>query len=326
MPTIGLIVNPMAGRDIRRLVAAASLQSAPEKMLVVRRIFAGLAGIPGTEVLMIDDYEGFGRYAFYELGKLLRVRLVDGEKEPSNGNSTIDWALRLQQNGAHVIMSVGGDGTQRNIAQAHLGIPILPIAGGTNNVACWTGDQTAAGYAAALYVARGDDPLEVGYRAKLIHVKQQTGHEELALVDVALVHQTYTGALAVWHAEDVERLFLTLADPIRPGLSNVGGFIHPIGPEDDVATEIVLNGGPPGDETLAVLAPGLITPFYVNHAKEVPLGRPVVWRRDEGGSLALDGERTVVLWPGESVTLMVVRDGPFILDPAKILNNSSRVS
>jgi hypothetical protein len=323
MPTIGLIVNPMAGRDIRRLVAAASLQSAPEKMLAVRRIFAGMAGIPGTEVLMIDDYEGFGRYAFHELASILPVRLIDGEREPSNGHSTIDWAWRLQQQGAHLIVSVGGDGTQRNIAQARLNIPILPIAGGTNNVACWTGDQTAAGYAAALYVARGDDPLDVGCQAKLIHVKQQNGHEELALIDVALVHQTYTGALAVWHADDVERLLLTIADPVRPGLSNVGGFIHPIGSGDDRAVEIALDDGPPGEKTWAVLAPGLITPFYVKQTKAVSLGQPITWQRAEGGSLALDGERTVVLRPGEVVTLQVIRDGPYVLDPAKILNYSA---
>ncbi len=323
MPTIGLIVNPMAGRDIRRLVAAASLQSAPEKMLVVRRIFAGMAGIPDTEVLMVDDYEGFGRYAFHELSTVVPVRLIAGEKEPSNGNSTIDWALRLQQAGAHVIMSVGGDGTQRNIAQAHLDIPILPIAGGTNNVACWTGDQTAAGYACALYVARGDDPLEVGCQAKLIHVQQESGHEELALIDVALVRQTYTGALAVWHAEDVERLLLSVADPVRPGLSNVGGFLHPIWPADDIAMEIILHDGPPGHETLAVLAPGLMTPFYVKQAEPVSLGQPVVWSRSEGGTLALDGERSVVLHADETVMLRVVRDGPFVLDPPKILNNTA---
>ncbi|OLZ11746.1 NAD(+)/NADH kinase [Sulfobacillus thermosulfidooxidans] len=323
MPTIGLIINPMAGRDIRRLVAAASLQSAPEKMLVVRRLFSGMSGIPDTEVMMIDDYEGFGRYALHELNDLLPVKLIAGEKEPSNGASTIDWAKRLEQAGARVIVSVGGDGTQRNIAQAHLRIPILPIAGGTNNVACWTGDQTAAGYACALYLARGDDPLDVGFQAKLIHVQLESGHEELALIDVALVRQAYTGALAVWHAEDVERLLLTVADPVRPGLSNVGGFLNPVFPGDDVALQVTLRGGPPGQATLAVMAPGLMTPFYVQQAEPLALGQTVTWSRKEGGSLALDGERSVVLRPQEPVMLRVIRDGPFVLDPTKILRRPS---
>ncbi len=321
MSIIGLIVNPMAGRDIRRLVAAASLQSAPEKMLAVRRLIAGIAAVPGMEVMMVDDYEGFGRYAHHELSSILPVRLITGEKEPSNGTSTIDWALRLQEAGARMVMSVGGDGTQRNIAQAHLRIPVLAIAGGTNNVACWTGDQTAAGYAGALYVARGDDPLEVGYQAKLVHIHQESGHEELALIDVALVRQAFTGALAVWHADDVERLLLSVADPVRPGLSNVGGFVHPVFPDDDVAMHVIFGTkGPKPQQILAVMAPGLMTPFEVSQAEVVPLGQTVMWIREEGGSLALDGERTVVLRRGEPVWLTVLRDGPFMLDPKKILN------
>ncbi|AUW95044.1 ATP-NAD kinase [Sulfobacillus thermotolerans] len=320
MTTIGLIINPMAGRDIRRLVAAASLQSAPEKMLTARRLLSGMAAVPDTEVVMVNDYEGFGRYALHELGELLPVRLVAAEKEPSNGASTTDWARRLQDEGARVVVSVGGDGTQRNVAQAGLRIPMLPIAGGTNNVACWTGDQTAAGFAAALYAVRGDDPLLVGRQAKLIHVQLDNGHEELALIDAALVRQTYTGALAVWRPEDVEQLFLSMADPVRPGLSNVGGFFQPTYADDDVALHLTL-----GDETmgqrpvLAVMAPGLVVPFYVKASATVDLNSPVVWSRPQGGSVALDGERTVVLRPDEPVSLRVERDGPFVLDPQKIL-------
>lgn len=123
MPTIGLIINPMAGRDIRRLVAAASLQSAPEKMLVVRRLFSGMSGIPDTEVMMIDDYEGFGRYALHELNDLLPVKLIAGEKEPSNGASTIDWAKRLEQAGARVIVSVGGMVRNGTLPRPNSGFP-----------------------------------------------------------------------------------------------------------------------------------------------------------------------------------------------------------
>lgn len=310
----------MAGRDIRRLVAAASLQSAPEKMLTARRLMAGMAAVAGTEVVMVNDYEGFGRYALHELGDLLPVRLVEADREPSNGASTTSWARRLEDAGARVIVSVGGDGTQRNVAQASLAVPVLPVAGGTNNVACWTGDQTAAGYAAALYAARGDDPLVVGRQAKMIHVQLESGHEEVALIDAALVRQTYTGALAVWRAEDVEQLLLSIADPVRPGLSNVGGFFQPVYADDDAALRLALAGEGAGRQpVLAVMAPGLIVPFYVDSSERVALGAQVPWSRAEGGSVALDGERTVVLRPGEPVYLRVERDGPFVLEPRRIL-------
>ncbi len=320
---IGLILNPMAGRDIRRLVAFASLQSTPEKLLVVRRILAGISVYRNhVDILMPGDYEGLSSLisdeAKHQFG--LRVAIIGELASPSSADTTRWWADQLQDAGADLIIAIGGDGTQRNIAQANPMVPILPIAGGTNNVACWNGDQTAAGYAAGLYVTNMERYQHTLRRAKIIHVA--TGDkDDLALIDVAMVRQNFTGALAVWNPEDVVALALTVADPTRPGLSNVGGYVEPLTPEGDAIAWIDLGDSQSGSGPYyGVLAPGLMTPFYIAGHRKIALNQEVVLPTlASGGSLALDGERTIVLRPGQHAMIQARRDGPQYILPDQIL-------
>jgi len=56
-PRVGLIVNPFAGRDVRRLVAPAGSLSNYERAVMVRRLLAGLRATGVREVLyMPEDY------------------------------------------------------------------------------------------------------------------------------------------------------------------------------------------------------------------------------------------------------------------------------
>lgn len=315
----------MAGRDIRRLVAFASLQSTPEKLLVVRRILAGIAvNRDHVDILIPGDYEGLSSLIADEAKQQfgLEVAVIGDLASPSSADTTKWWADQLQDAGADLIIAIGGDGTQRNIAQANPRVPILPIAGGTNNVACWNGDQTAAGYAAGLYATNMDRYQHMLYPQKIIHVA--TGdREDVALIDVAMVRQNFTGALAVWNPEDVVALALTVADPTRPGLSNVGGYVEPIAPEDDAMAWIDLGDSKSGSGPYyGVLAPGLMTPFYITGHRKIALNQEVLLPTlASGGSLALDGERTIVLRPGQDATLQVRRDGPRYILPNKILKS-----
>ncbi len=314
--SIGLIINPMAGRDIRRLVAHASLQSGPEKALVAKRIMAGIAAVPGIEILVPEDLYGFFAWLKDDVQRDFAITLVPHPL--GDEDSTTLWVNMLVDAGARALIVVGGDGTQRNVAQAAPQVPVLPVAGGTNNVACYLGDQTAAGYAVARYLADELDPAQVGQRAKLCHITLPRGNEELALIDVALTRQNYTGAMAIWDPDDVMALVLTAADPVRPGLSNVAGYQHPLGFGDDRGLYLAM--GPEGAPVPSVLAPGLVASFRVAEARSLNLDEPICLTAPErGGSLALDGERTVVLRPGDAVTVRIRRDGPLVLDPSRIL-------
>lgn len=315
---IGLIINPMAGRDIRRLVAHASLQSQPEKALVAHRLAAGVAAVPDVDVLLPEDRSGFFSWLRDELSKEVAVELV--ERPQTWDDSTVLWVNMLVQAGADALIVVGGDGTQRNVAQANPSVPVLSIAGGTNNVACYLGDQTAGSYAAARFVKDGMELGEGAARAKLLHVTTR-GKEEIALIDVALTRQNFTGAMAVWDPEDVLELILARAEAVRPGLSNVGGHLTPVLFEDDFGLQLRL--GENGTAVSSVLAPGLMADLLVTGEHRIAFDQPVTLTAGpKGGSLALDGERTVVLQAGQSAQVVLRRDGPWTLDPVRILAHS----
>ncbi len=326
MIRIALVINLMAGRDIRRLVAHASLTSATDKLLAARRILAGVAAVPGVGVLMVDDWEGIGRGLSQEYPAV--VELVAQETAPPGPDQrTTAWVRSLEWAGAQVILLVGGDGTQRNAAEAVPKVPLLAVAGGTNNVACWVGDETVAGYSAARWAANRPPLADTATQAKLLHIQSEREPEQVALIDVALVRQRVTGALAVWNARDVVALALAVADPVRPGLSNLGGMIAPVSPEDDFGLVLAVESGEGRPAAVAsVLAPGLMRSFQVKSVERMWFGQTVTWAPEQGGTLALDGERTIVLAPDEGVRLALRRDGPWFLDPDRILLAEERVA
>lgn len=309
---MGILVNPMAGRDIRRLVALAPMASAPEKVLRLRRVVAGLVAA-GARALVAEDGQGIAREAASAARGAVAVVATGGVEE--GAEATRRAAAALVAEGAAVVVAVGGDGTQRAVARAGLPVPVLPLAGGTNNVACWTGDETAAGLAAGLVAVGAVAPERVTRPAKVLRVTLPHG-EDLALVDVALVRAAYVGALAVWDAGAVRALVLAVADPTRPGLSNVGGFVAPLGGDEDAVLVLDLGDGPvfPG-----VLAPGAVGRFGVRAHRRLPLGRPVLLEADTAATLALDGERSWTVRPGETVRVVGDRTGPPVLDPRAAL-------
>jgi hypothetical protein len=53
-------------------------------------------------------------------------------------------------------------------------------------------------------------------------------HEEIALVDVAVVTERYIGARALWRTETFRELFVTFADPEVIGMSAIAGLLTPV--------------------------------------------------------------------------------------------------
>lgn len=304
----------MAGRDIRRLVALAPMASAPEKVLRIRRVIAGLAAV-GARAVVADDGQGIAREA--ALAGRRAVRVVATPPADDGPEATRAAAAALVAEGVSVLVALGGDGTQRAVVRADPPVPILPLAGGTNNVACWTGDETAAGIAAGLVAVGAIPPERAGRTVKVLVVATAGGDEDVALVDVALVRTAYVGALAVWDAGAVQSLVLAVADPTRPGLSNVGGFVAPLAAGDDAVLALELDGGPvfPG-----VLAPGTVGRFGVRAHRRLPLRTPVLLRPDRPATVALDGERARMVRPGEVVRVYGDRRGPIVLDPRTVLD------
>jgi len=133
--TIGIIANPMSGRDIRRLVARASVFPNAEKTNMVLRLVAA-AGFLGVGRVLVST-DSFGISA----GVLRAWQRRDAERDrvwpelefvaldvlTGTADDTRETALRMRSAGANVIVLLGGDGTIRAAAPVLGDTPIVPL-------------------------------------------------------------------------------------------------------------------------------------------------------------------------------------------------------
>ena len=212
MSTVGIIVNPNAGKDIRRLVTPATHTSDVTKVGIVRRAIVAAAEAGATRILLMPDRHRLAERAAEGLGLDGRdgrcsVEIVD---EPLSGSrhDTIAAARRFWKEQAGAVIALGGDGTSRDVALGWPDAPLIAISTGTNNVYPSAIDGTSAGAAAALVAAGHVDIAVVGRRSKRVTVRiddvvvegdeeRTVSRDDLALVDLAFIDAQFVGARAV---------------------------------------------------------------------------------------------------------------------------------
>ena len=128
---VGIIANPMAGRDIRRLVAQGRFVPNHEKVNTLARVLKGLEAAGVERVLMMPDSAGLGR-AVAAGSPNLEVRLLHMPVFNADYDST-RAAREMAEMGAGCIVTLGGDGTNRAVAKGSGDVPLLPLSTGTNN-------------------------------------------------------------------------------------------------------------------------------------------------------------------------------------------------
>lgn len=321
MGTVGIVVNPLAGKDIRRLVGNASPVSDAAKVGMVRRAVVGAVEGGANRIVISDDHHHLGRRA------LDRVELpngVDAEvmAEPLSGDrlDTVAAAAHLAKQDAGAVVVLGGDGTNRDVAAGWPEAPLVAVSTGTNNVFPSAMDATSAGTAAGLVASGAVDIAEVGRRAKriLIHVTgddQRPEVHDVALVDVALVDGSFVGSRAVWKAAGIRHVVAAIASPVSSGLSSIAGRVHPVDRWSPEA--VVIDLGPGGRTVRLPLLPGSFSTVGVSRHARLALDEPVEWRGP--AVLALDGERTHVLRRFDRSTITVRQDGPLVIDVERTL-------
>lgn len=315
---VGIIANPASGKDIRRLVAHAPVVTDAEKRAILRRFLVGVARggaravhyLPGPHRLVEEALAG------------LRLPLETVPLPVDLTGSALDTraaAALLREREAAVVLVLGGDGTCRAAASGWLDLPILPLSTGTNNAFPRIHEPTLAGLAAGL-IASGQLPLEhAAIAAPYLLVEIDGEPPDLALVDVALVDETFPGARAVWDPGTLRRLLVLRSDPAVTGLAAIPGALDlPLGTNAALELEF----GRPGIEVLAPLAPGRFETVCVRSSRLVPLGEDPAWAGP--GILALDGERERRLLPGQQVRLVPLPGGPLVIDPRRVLTCAAR--
>ena len=315
---LGLIVNPLSGRDVRRLLGRAGNDTPEAKRNQLERaaIGAALAGV--TRILWTKDVFRIAESALEYLPIDAERERLDLGRPETRPADTLRCVAAMRDAGCGALLVLGGDGTNRLVAEAWPDAPIVPLSTGTNNVFPLLVEPTLAGAAAGL-VASGRLALaEVAERAKVVRVRYADGAASLALVDAGLLRDDFVGSLLALDPAKLETLVLARAEPASVGLSPLGGLILPCGRGDDFGVELhFAPGGASGRALLAPVSPGIYRTAHVVSTRRLALGEAVTLKGP--GVLAFDGDRERALAPGEPVELRVVRDGPFVIDPARAL-------
>jgi predicted polyphosphate/ATP-dependent NAD kinase len=323
---VGVVANPLSGRDIRRLVTQASVFPTAEKANMIQRMLTAFGAVGVHRVLLSTDLGGISAAVYRAIGRghnrWPEVEFLDGQPIRQTAQDTVDAVRRMVSLGARVIVCLGGDGTARVAASVVGDVPLLALSTGTNNVFPAVREATVAGLAAGL-VATGAVPAgEVTNRAKLLEVTAG-GRVETALVDVAVSTERHVGARAVWDPATVTRLFCAFAEPDAIGLSSICGQLYPVTRHEPrgVTARIAPDAA---RRVLAPIAPGLVVPVGVAEIEPIEPGA-VHAVEARGGVIAVDGERELTFGPGDQPTVRLRADGPRSVDVPAVLAASARL-
>jgi predicted polyphosphate/ATP-dependent NAD kinase len=314
---VGCIANPMAGKDIRRLVAYSPRIDNQEKVNIVRRVLLGLESAGVAEVLLMPDTFRIAQKALEGIHQplQLRARILDMQVH-GDAKDSQRATQSMCEAGVQCLLVLGGDGTHRVVAKTSGTVPLVPISTGTNNVFPRMLEGTVAGLAAGLYACHARQLDGVVLPTKRLEIWRDGILQDIALVDVAVSTQQFVGARALWDVSDIQALFLTQGTPTNIGLSSIAGWSHPITGED--AAGLLMDLGAGGRQVRAPIAPGLIVPVCISRQQTIQPGERIPLRQAPA-MLALDGERELLIRQGERWEVVLSWDGPKVLDVDRTL-------
>ncbi len=314
--TVGIIANPAAGKDIRRIVAQGRFVPNHEKVNILKRALVGMDAVGVERVLFLPDSGGLGRSALQGMELALTPDFVEmtvfHAERDSSGAARI-----MREVGVDCIITLGGDGTNRAIATECGDIPLVPISTGTNNVFPTMLEGTIAGMAAGVVATGQADPVRASIHHSRLEVYVDGEYRDMALVDVAVSTERFVGARAIWDMSTLHQLFLTRASVTSIGLSAIGAQLKQI--EPDSPEGLYMRLGPGGETVLAPVAPGAVTSVDVAEWFAITPDGPGVEVDLRPATIALDGERTFSLSPSSKVEVRLGLNGPRVVNPERAL-------
>ena len=323
LSTVGIIANPLSGKDIRRLVSKSRLIPNQEKINLITRILSGLESTGVKKVLLMPDRSNITRTAAENhTGSIskhfLEMPIFDDQID------TTTAVKQMVKEKVNAIIVLGGDGTSRAAVKAIDDTPMMPISTGTNNVFPYLIEGTLAGIATGCIAINNRASDELAPKHKILEVKLNSGTKDLALVDVALSTQKFIGSRAIWDISSVTELFLTFAEPASIGLSSIGGMLYPISRTDKNGLHITLRDKNPNLYVKAPIIPGEISNVGIfKHAKMKINEKYII--NQTSGTIALDGERTIPLKLNDQIEITLKPNGPYVINPFKTLRKYSKI-
>lgn len=322
MPSVGVVVNPWAGKDVRRLHAPVGHTPDTAKVGIVRRVVVGALDAGAEQLLVARDA---GRIAERAVHGIERAFLVDG---PGTGSAldTRRAAAQFAELACEVVVVLGGDGTCRDVAIGWPDVTMIPISTGTNNVFPVFVDGSSAGTAAGLVASGRLGAGQVAARAKRLTVDigqpGRPAERDVALVDVAAVEESGMGARAVVRPDRIRGVVAAIATPTSTGLSSIAGRTHPLAAGD--AGGVVVRLASRGEGARRVHVPIIPGAFAeIDIASVEPLAEGDRVRFDGPLVLAYDGERERVLAAGAVADVSIDRNGPYVIDVERTMRTAA---
>ncbi len=311
---LGIVVNPMSGRDVRRVAARASTSGHHEKQQQVTRLVLGALAQGVDRIYLANEPFRINLRAVENLAARDRVTILDIPL--THGAADTETMVEMMWDaGCRVFIILGGDGTNRIVARRFPDAIILPLSTGTNNVFPTFVEASIAGAAAGLIASQRIDFEHLCQRCKQIHVSVEDHPDDLALIDAVLLKNDMIGSLLPFRSENISAVLLSRAEPASVGISPIGGYLMPSHHGDDFG--VYINCGSADKRVSVPISPGLYDEIGIRDIKKIELQTKVEMRGP--GILAFDGDRSIELGQGEVADLYLRRDGPWIIETPLIM-------
>ncbi|MFQ5426087.1 MAG: NAD(+)/NADH kinase [Gaiellales bacterium] len=331
MACVGIIANPASGRDVRRLVAGASVVDNAEKGAMIYRLMVGLGAVGTRRVLVMPAGSG----VLQSLHRTLRGRARSASPLPDlelldmrlagTGDDTCRAVALIAGRRADAILVLGGDGTHRLVARHCGDVPICGLSTGTNNAFPTLHEATVAGLATGLVATGRVTRAPALRRHKILRVAlNDDGERDCALVDAALTTERFVGARALWRPTALREVVVAFGEPGTGGLAALAGLLEPAGRTEEHGAYLRLEDPSRAPRVVRVpIAPGLVTSVGVAEHRRIEPAEPVALE-PQAGSLALDGEREIELTPDDRVVVTLATDGPQTIDVGSVMREAAQ--
>jgi predicted polyphosphate/ATP-dependent NAD kinase len=286
----------------------------------VRRVLVGLRAAGIGEVLYMPDRYSLVARAADDLTDLLATPATQACSDTPD--DTLRATEAMVQAKVRVLITHGGDGTNRLVALRAGEVPILPIAAGTNNIFPTPVEATAAGFAAGVLSRYAlEEVAGAGCVSRYKRIRVTVADTcDIALVDAAVTIDGVIASRAVWDPRRLAAFMVTRASPGNMGLAGVAGAFVNIGPTEPHGAFVEMGQG---TSVVALMAPGLVVAADIRSVRDVWVGSttqigPLT------GVITLDGERTLVA-RAHNVQFGLEADGPWVVDTAAALRWAQRL-
>ena len=122
-------------------------------------------------------------------------------------------------------------------------------------------------------------------------------------------------------SEAGKEIILTQARPGSIGMSSVGACLYPVDAQDGQGIYVAVGKGKMS--VLAPIAPGLVTQVDIREYRLLNLGDEVILN-PQACTIALDGERAIEIYPGQTASVRLTNHGPRVVNIQRCMAEAAK--